>query len=192
LTRRLMMTLGFGAICAMAAPTGGAVPRPAPEYVIKLTTGQQILLSSYRGKVVALLFVMTTCPHCQTTCQLMSKFAREYGPRGFQPVAVAFNDMSMMLLPDFIKQNRLDFPVGYDSREPVFNFIERSPTLRSYVPMLVFIDRNGTIRAQHLGDDDFFTKQEPNFRAMIEKLLSEPVGKKHPAKRVASKVKKSS
>ncbi len=187
-----MMTLGLGAVCAIAAPNGGAVPRPAPEYVIKLTTGQQILLSSYRGKVVALLFVMTSCPHCQTTCQLMGKLAKEYGPKGFQPVAVAFNDMSMMLVPDFIKQNRLDFPVGYDSRDPVFNFIERSPTLRSYVPMLVFIDRNGTIRAQHLGDDDFFTKQEPNMRAMIERLLNEPAAKKRPARRAAVKLKKAS
>lgn len=189
MTRRLLMTLGLGAVCAMAAPTGGPVPRPAPEYVIKLTTGKQILLSSYRGKVVALLFVMTTCPHCQITCQLMDKLGKEYGPRGFQPVAVAFNDMAMMLVPDFASHLKLEFPVGYDSRDPVFNFIERSPNLRSYVPMLVFIDRNGVIRAQHLGDDDFFVKQEPNCRMMIEQLLKEPARRGRPARHTAAKAK---
>ena len=161
-----------------AALVDGTVPRPSPEYAIKLTTGQQLLLTQYRGKVVALMFLTTTCPHCQQTSQFMERLSKEYGPRGFQPIAVAFNEMAIMLVPDFVKQSGLTFPVGYDLRDPVFEYLQRSTMLRTYVPILVFIDRNGTIRGQYLGDDKFLADAEKNIRATLEKLLNEPGSKK--------------
>ena len=170
-------------LMTLAPAAGLEVPRPSPEYAIRLATGQQLLLSQYRGKVVALMFVQTTCPHCQQTCQLVEKLDKEYGPRGFQPLAVAFNDMAVMLVPDFIKQSGLSFPVGYDTRDPVFTYIQRSPALKTYVPMMVFVDKRGVIRGPYMGDDKFFApeSQEKNIREMIEKLLKEPAGRKSPS-----------
>ena len=60
------------------------VPRPAPEFAIQLPDGSQTLLSSLRGKVVCLMFVHTTCPHCQHATQEISKLHSQYGPQGFQ------------------------------------------------------------------------------------------------------------
>jgi hypothetical protein len=39
---------------------------------------------------------------------------------------------------------------------------------------MVIVDRKGIIRAQHGGEDDFFTNLELNLRAVIEVLLKEP------------------
>ena len=36
------------------------IPRRAAEFAIKLTNGKEILLSSMRGKVVCLTFIVTT------------------------------------------------------------------------------------------------------------------------------------
>lgn len=156
-------------------PAGAAtVPRRSPEYAVKLTTGQQLLLSSYRGKVVALLFISTDCPHCADTCQMMERLQKEYGPRGLQTLAVAFNPMAIMLVPEFLQRTRVTFPVGYDERDTVLKYLEVSPMLRIYVPIIVFVDRKGMIRAQHLGDDSFFAAQEKNIRATLETLLKEP------------------
>jgi peroxiredoxin len=151
------------------------VPRPSPEYTIKLTTGRQLLLSSYRGKVVALLFISTDCPHCANTCEMMERIQKEYGPRGLQTLAVAFNPMAIMLVPEFIQRTGVSFPVGYDERDPVLKYLEVSPMYRLYVPIIVFLDRKGVIRGQHLGDDNFFSAQEKNIRATLENLLKEPV-----------------
>ena len=181
--RRFLITLVYGLLASASAWADGAVPRPSPEYAVKLTTGQQLLLSQYRGKVVALMFVATTCPHCQQTCRLMEKLSREYGPLGFQPLAVAFNDMAMMLLPDFVKQANVTFPIGYDLRDTVFAYLDRSPILKTFVPIQIFIDRNGVIRAQHLGDDQFLANQERNTRTIIEQLLKEPAGGKSSPKK---------
>ncbi len=159
----------------VVSPLSGAdVPRPSPKYEIKLVSGQQISLGSYRGKVVALLFVSTTCPHCKETCRLMNRLQNEYGPRGLQTVAVAFNQMARMLVPEFVQSAGVTFPVGYDDWDSVAGVLQRPTILQTYVPIMVFIDRKGLIRGQYLGDDKFFSDQEKNIRSMLEKLLKEP------------------
>ncbi len=140
-----------------------------------MPAGGQALLSQYRGKVVAMLFILTTCPHCQNTVALMSRLQREYGPRGFQVLASAFNDMAGMLVPDFNARFQPAFPLGYNNRDSVFEYLQLSTMFRTYVPLIVFVDRKGTIRIQHGGEEDFFkeTDQEKNMRAVIESLLKE-------------------
>ena len=76
------------ALCALAAFATETLPRKAPEFVIKLPNGPQKLLSQYRGKVVVLEFLITTCPHCKDTSRLMSKLQTEYGPRGLVCVGI--------------------------------------------------------------------------------------------------------
>ncbi len=153
---------------------GASVPRRSPEYAVKLTTGRQLLLSTYRGKVVALMFVSTDCPHCQDTCRFMESIQKEYRPRGLQTLAVAFNDMAMMLVPGFIGQTGASFPVGYDTRESVFSYLQRPSNAQTYVPIMVFIDRHGMIRGQYVGDDKFFENSEKNIRSTLDTLLKEP------------------
>ncbi len=173
ITRRLSAPVLAGMLGLLPVQAAN-VPRPAAEYAVKLTNGKQLLLSQQRGKVVALMFFLTTCPHCQETATLIERLKKEYGPQGFQPLAVGFNDNARQLVPGFIRQNGLTYPVGYDDREPVYAYLERSPVMRTFVPILLFIDRGGTIRAQHFGDDAFYKDQEKNIRSMIEQLLKEP------------------
>jgi peroxiredoxin len=167
----------FAAMAGLAALVlpglAAVVPRPAPEFPIRLANGQQVLLSQFRGKVVALEFLHTTCPHCQTCSAIMQKMYKELGAKGFQPLGVAFNDFANALLPDYVSQLGLTFPVGSGGREEVLSFLQQSVAERFYVPQLVFIDRKGVIRAQYPGGDKFFENEEPNMRAQIESLLKE-------------------
>lgn len=172
-----ILGLGLGAFSLL----GAEVPRPAPELAIKLPNGQQLLLSQFRGKVVALEFLLTTCPHCQQASRLMNQLYKEYGPRGFQPLGVAFNDMAMMLVPEYVKDLQLTFPVGVGTRESVIDFLQHPRIMRMLVPQMVFIDRKGVIRAQYGGDDPFFQNEEKNMRAQIEALLREGSGTKQPS-----------
>jgi hypothetical protein len=87
---------------------------------------------------------------------------------------VAFNNGAEGLVPDFIRNYGVNFPVGFASRESVQDYLQHLPGKPSYVPELLFIDRNRTIRAQHSGADDFFKDQDKNIRTMVESLLKEP------------------
>jgi peroxiredoxin len=151
-------------------------PRPAPEFTIKYADGNQVPLSSFKGKVVALTFIFTTCIHCQHASQAFSKLYTEYGPRGFQPVGVAINDMANLFVDDFMKNYGINYKVGFSPLEPVLAFLGISPMERYVVPQIVWIDRKGMIRSQTsalTGDEQMRT--EAYWRSMIETLLKEPV-----------------
>ncbi len=173
------------ALALLALPLVAAeVPRPAPEFVIHLVNGQQLLLSQYKGKVVGLEFLNTTCPHCQDCSAIMNRVYKEFGPQGFQAIGVAFNDMATMLVPDYVKMLQLTFPVGVAPRGEVIDFLQFPMSQMMYVPQLIFVDRKGVIRAYYNGTDDFFKpdKEEANMRAIVEKLLKEPAPKASTAK----------
>lgn len=154
------------------------VPRPAGEFAISTNNGSEILLSQYSGKVVLLMFMFTTCPHCQHTTQLLNPIAKEYAPRGVQMLAAAFNEGAGQLVAGFVSQFQPAFPVGYATREQVNEYLQHPAGKPTYVPELIFIDRNRVIRGQFTGNDDFFKDQDKNVRAMLDTLLKEPVAAK--------------
>jgi hypothetical protein len=119
----------------------------------------------------------------------MESIQKEYRPRGLQTLAVAFNDMAMMLVPGFISKTGASFPVGYDAREPVFSYLQRPLTVQTYVPIMVFIDRQGMIRGQYVGDDKFFENPEKNIRGMLDTLVKEPAAAQPAASKAPPKSK---
>src|SRR5579871_1068795 len=113
--RRFRMRFLAAAVLLSALALQAQAPpvlRRSPEFVVKYTDGSQMLLSSLKGKVVALLFVHTTCPHCQRTSQVFTKLYQEFKPRGFEPVDVAFNPMANIYVKDFVKDYQIGYPVG--------------------------------------------------------------------------------
>lgn len=158
------------------------IPRKAPELQVVLPNGTQHLLSQYRGKVVVVEFMFTTCPHCQTSAQLLTRLQNEYGPRGFQVLGVAFNPMSKMLVPDFVRDFKVNFPIGYAEREPVTTFLQHPKDESLSVPQVVFVDRKGMIRGQSLPRGDTHTSTESFLRKTIEQLLAEPATTSAPSK----------
>jgi len=175
--RSIAVFLGLTATGLLAEPP---IPRLSPEFVINYPGGKQALLSNYKGKVVVLTFIFTTCPHCQAECQMLSKLNSELGPKGFQPLAVAVNPMSLMLVPDFVRDYRTNFPVGASEQGPALSYLQVSMVERWVVPQIVLIDRKGMIRAQSapLGTEKL--QEEAYLRQQIETLLHEeaPVTKR--------------
>lgn len=172
----------FTSLAAMAAVV--AVPliaadanteRKAPEFAYNIPGQGQKLLSQYRGKVVALEFIFTTCPHCQAASKVMSKFQQEYGPRGLQVIDVAVNDNADLLVENFAKDFQVNFPVGWALRDQVASFMAFSSPY-FVVPQLALIDRRGYIRYQTPArEDENWDKlmNQDSLRQRIEELLSQ-------------------
>ena len=162
------------------------VPRPAPDFAINLPGGKQLRLSQYKGKPIALVFILTTCSHCQRAAGILSKMQREYGPRGLQVLGSATEEMAVAALPGFLRQFDPPFPVGTNTLDQFTTFVQHSTMTRLLMPGLVFIDKSGIIQAQYEGGDPFFEESaaEKNIRAKIESLLAPPVA---PAKKSAPK-----
>jgi peroxiredoxin len=155
------------------------IPRKCPEFVIFQNPGKEILLSAFSGKVVVLAFVRTTCPHCRQFTEVLNKLQVELVSRGFQAIAVAFNENAADLIDSFARANHLNYTAGSSPRDPVLKFLGLSIMEdRWVVPQIVVVDRNRIIRAQSapLGSPDL--RDETKLRNLINKLLSEPVLRK--------------
>ncbi len=163
------------ALFAMSAAAAN-IPRPAPELEFRVVGGQKAKLSQWRGKVIMLEFLLTTCPHCQQASQTMNRLQTEYARRGVQALGVAVNDATGDLTADYVKALGLAYPVGWGKRDEVASFLQHPPMVSMMMPQVVFIDRKGMIRAQYPGTDPFFKNEEQGMRKMIDSLLKESGG----------------
>jgi peroxiredoxin len=157
-------------LLAADAPTA---PRKAPDFTFSLPGKGPQQLSQYRGKVVALEFIFTTCPHCQAASKVMTKFQQEFAARGLQVLSVAINANADLLVENFVKDYKVGYPVGFASQDDMTNFMGFEKG-RFVVPQLALIDRKGMIRYQtpatENDDWDKLMKDE-TIRAHIEELL---------------------
>jgi len=159
-------TVGLG-LNAFAAK----IPRKAGKVTITMNNGEQLVLSSFAGKVVAIEFLLTTCSHCQRCASVLQRMYEEFGSKGFQPLGAAINDDALKLVPGFIGKLGLKYPVGATPRIKAYEFLGANVFEPVQTPQLVFTDRNGVVRAQYGGESDFFKNEEVNMRKEIEALL---------------------
>ncbi|HLK64829.1 MAG TPA: TlpA disulfide reductase family protein [Bryobacteraceae bacterium] len=188
LKRRLTAAV-LAMISLVAASQAAEVPRKAKEVTVYLTDGSKVMLSQYKGKVVAVIFILTGCSHCQMTTGFLIKAQQDYGPRGFQVLAAAIEQDSAAKVPGFIKQFGPQFPVGTTDALAALDWMQHPVSQIPHMPLLAFVDRQGNIRAQFEGDNEQFfnDQQEQNLRTQIEMLLKEGAPKARPTASTAPK-----
>ena len=179
LAKLLPLALALGLSVQAASP----VPRPSKEFTVAPPDGQQILLSSLKGKVAVVQFLFTWCPHCQAFSKVLTQLNTEYGPRGFSALGVAFeDDVTKEKTTAYIKQYA-GFPVGVSSRATVLSYLGISELERMGVPQIVVIDRKGVIREQSPAQGGGPLGDVAHLRPLIESLLSEGASTAAPAQR---------
>jgi peroxiredoxin len=168
--RRICAGILFAAI-ALAIPP---MPRKSPEFTIVQPSGKEILLSSYRGKVVLLGFFATWCQHCQSTSKVFNGLQEAFGAEGLQVVGIAFNpDADVAKVKDFAHLYAPSFPVGLSKTDNVISYLGISVMERFVYPQVALIDRHGMIRAQSDPKGSPELQELVQLRPQIEKLLNE-------------------
>ena len=167
---RFRIVLGF--VCLLVSAQAASVPRPLADVAVPTPDGKKVRLSQYRGKVMVVALVSTTCEHCITSMQMLSQLQKEYGPRGFQVFAVAADDLASKGAAALTRL-QLGFPLGYLDQNTTMQLCDFKRDDHPFVPMYLFIDQKGTVRFQYPGNDDFFKNEEKNTRILIEGLLKQ-------------------
>jgi peroxiredoxin len=154
--------------CALLA---GPIPRRAPKFSMSLVDGSTISLSQYRGKVVLMAYILTTCPHCQAATGVFKQLQTNLGPKGLQIIECAVEDDSGKHIADFQTRFQPNFPLGWSERANVEPVLQPDEKLH-IMPQSVLIDRKGLIRAQFYGDDPMFENDAArNLAALISRYL---------------------
>lgn len=174
LTKRLGSLALLIALTASLLVATAPVPRKSLEFTIIEPSGKQTSLSSLQGKVVVIEFMLINCPHCMRVAQMIARLYKELGPRGFQPVGIAFdNDISDKKVMAFAQRFGITYLTGYSSSKAVDNYLGRDAAERLMVPQIVVIDRKGVIRAQSRQVRELNLEDENYLRNLLDTLLKE-------------------
>ena len=186
--RFLASTAAFFALTfsALAMPP---VPRKSPEFTVTDASGKQILFSSFKGKVLVVPFMFTTCPHCQNEAKMLTRLQKELGP-GVAMLGVAFNDgVNPAVLNQFVSEFGIGFPVGSATRDAVTSYLGLSVMDRWVVPQIAILDKKGNVVAQSAPGGTVELQEEGSLRTLITKLLKEGAATSSaaPAKKASAK-----
>jgi peroxiredoxin len=141
-----------------------------PDLTFYLPQQGQTSLSHYRGRVVALEFIITMCPHCQAASQVMVRIQKRFKNQDFQALEVAVNENAPSLVEKFAADYHVNFPVGWTSWDDLVAYMGFKQ--RTVVPQLALIDRQGNIHYRTPPEGDEYSLREDVIAARIDELLA--------------------
>ena len=125
-----------------AALFAADAPRRAPGFCLIDTTGQWLDLADYRGKVVVVEFMQTTCPHCATFSTVLNGLKLKYAGK-VAILAIANPPDNPQTMMQFVNGHKLSYALLLDQGQVAASYV-RSPSLD--LPAVYLVDGNGMIR----------------------------------------------
>lgn len=133
-------------------------------------------LADYRGRIVILEFMLTTCPHCSVAADALRAAEQKYGSKIQIIAVVSMQAEKDYTVASYIQGHKVDYPVLFDSGQMMYSYT-RNPKMD--YPHIYVIDGNGDIRFDYLYDVTTRDVFEGNgLSTAIDQLLAEKSGKK--------------
>jgi cytochrome c biogenesis protein CcmG/thiol:disulfide interchange protein DsbE len=156
----LCLALAFLPQCGRKVKESGA----APDFTLKTLEGEQMTLTSLKGKVVLLDFWATWCGPCRESIPHLVNLHKNYREKGLVILGMSADKGDGDVVRRFVKSMDIPYPIMITPEE----------VLRSYgvtaLPTTVFIDREGKIREKMIG---FNSKIGTQMAERAEELTSE-------------------
>ena len=153
----------------MLSPAAGLFSdRRAPGFSLADSKFRQHDPQDYRGKVVLVDIMLTSCPTCSKLADTLVAVKKKYGEK----IAI----ISVVTLPDnfaaadaFAAQHGITWPIVFDSGQMIASYLEVTPSNpRVEFPHLFVIDGAGMIRSD-FGESDGNSLTADGISAAIDK-----------------------
>jgi len=164
---------------ALLLASGELSGRRAPGFSLPDLHLQQHDPQDYRGKILLVDVIQTTCPHCAAFSEILEKVQSKYGDK----VAV----LSIVNPPDtqttvahFVAEHKISVPVLFDCGQVTVSYLKVTPAKPSInVPHVFVIDGHGMIRNDFgYGFDTKNIFEGDGLSVEIDRLLAEPAAAK--------------
>lgn len=155
--------------CQVLRPTAqnpvlGRLPQPAPDFALKTYDGQEVKLSSLRGRVVLVNFWATWCPTCVVEEPSLERLATQMKNKPFSLLAVSVDENWDLVRQHFPKGSAMTVLLDKDKKVPKDYGTEKFP--ESFL-----IDRDGNIRYFVVSERQLWHSQE--VRSCIDALIED-------------------
>ncbi|HTU65923.1 MAG TPA: TlpA disulfide reductase family protein [Steroidobacteraceae bacterium] len=161
----LLAVLSGAAPVAFAAEEKYALAgQPAPDLVARGLSGENVRISEHRGEVVVVSFWSGSCNTCRAQLEALDRISKTYASAGLTVIGVNLDD-NVPRAEKFARAQDVQFQLLVATAKS---------TGRDYLvdrlPMLVFIDRAGVLRAAHR---EFKKRDEDTYVRELRTLLDE-------------------
>jgi thiol-disulfide isomerase/thioredoxin len=164
----------FGALGALLLSASGELSnRRAPGFALPDPEYQHFYdLQDYRGKVVLIDIMSTTCPHCLLLSSTLERVKDKYGDK-VQILSVVLPPDNQETITKYRTVNKITVPIICDMGQMTISYLNARPGMRHVdVPHLFVIDKVGIIRNDYsYTDQDRAIFEGPGLYAEIDKLL---------------------
>jgi peroxiredoxin len=155
-------------------PTGDGTG-DTPDMFIKLVPnplapaakGDELRLSSLRGRIVLLDMFWSQCPHCEEHAPHVVEFYNQYRQRGFTVLGLATDRPEKTDdVKSFIKKTKINYPVGFLTTEVVAYYSDHQ---NQGVPQMILFGTDGKMFKRLIGWNPEVSKE---LKQAIETLMS--------------------
>ena len=161
------------AAAALLFASGELSSRRAPGFSLPDLHGRQHDLQDYRGKIVLLDIIQTTCPHCARLADILETVHGKYGDK-VVILSIAIPPDTQATVARFVGEHKVSTPVLFDCGQVSASYLMDTPqNPRAEVPHLFLIDGQGTIRNDFLyGFDTKNVFEGDGLNAEIDRMLA--------------------
>jgi peroxiredoxin len=119
--------------------------KPMATFELPSTDGTRFNFRDYRGHVVLINFWATWCSPCRAETPELVDLHNRYLSRGFTVVGISMDENAAEVVPDFITEYKMTYPVLLPTKD--FLFADHIDAL----PTSLLIDREGRIAQMFVG-----------------------------------------
>jgi peroxiredoxin len=123
--------------------------RRAPGFALMDSAFNYHDLQDYRGRIVIIDFMSTTCPHCGTFSRTLERVKAKYGDRVAVLSVVTSPPDNQNTVTRYAAAHKVTSPIVFDSGQMAASYFRITPKSGSAslsLPHVFVIDQQGTIR----------------------------------------------
>jgi peroxiredoxin len=138
-----LLTLALIAVTSVFA-AGELSGRRAPSFTLPETSARMHDTQDYRGKVLIVDFMQTSCAHCAKFSTILEQAKMKYGAK-IAILSVVNPPSDQKSVAEFIAKNKITTPILFDCGQVSFSYLKPTGT-QIAIPHVFVIDADGMIR----------------------------------------------
>ncbi len=140
--------LALGLTAAISPATAGELSnRRAPGFALPDSNINYHDLADYRGKIVLLDLIKTSCPICNSSHKILESVRQKYPDKITILTIVPASEDNAGTVRQFVGNNSVKTPVLFDCGQVMASYLKLTPQKSNIgLPHLFLIDANGVIR----------------------------------------------
>jgi peroxiredoxin len=165
----------LGAAVMPLEAAGELSNRRAPGFSLPDSNINYHDIADYRGKVVLVDFIKTSCPVCNSSHKIMETLRLKYPDKLTIISVVPASEDNSNTVRQFVVNNAVKTPVVFDCGQVLASYLKLTPKTANNValPHLFLVDANGTIRNdwEYVGGAANVFESLPMLQKEVEALL---------------------